>query len=149
MGSQGLLPGGVLRSPLRSDALETYASPAEFLSAAVPEGDWAPDLIRAFGSAEGVRTRFMNFASSNVPKASLVLCSEGCGYETRLVIDAAGEGSIWMDGRVSDYGMAPCFQAGRPILHSFSSWLLDWCRSADFKPRIPGFVEPEVWDKAW
>lgn len=60
---------------------------------------------------------------------TIPLCHEGCNYYDLLVVSGPGRGTVWIDGRTSDAGIAPVLQPdGKP--HSFSTWYDDWLMSS-------------------
>ena len=64
------------------------------------------------------------FSSEHV-NGALPICHEGCGYYDLLVVQGAAYGSVWIDGRASDQGLAPVLsESGEPL--SFGTWYMNW-----------------------
>jgi SMI1 / KNR4 family (SUKH-1) len=55
-------------------------------------------------------------------RGALMLCHEGCGYMHMLVVTGPARGTMWMDGRCSDYGFSP-FNV--TFLEWYERWLDD------------------------
>jgi hypothetical protein len=64
------------------------------------------------------------FGSEHV-NGAIPICHEGCGYYDLLVVRGPAYGSIWIDGRASDGGIAPLTTA-HGQRHSFGSWYMAW-----------------------
>ncbi|MHC4177781.1 MAG: SMI1/KNR4 family protein [Planctomycetota bacterium] len=64
------------------------------------------------------------FSSQHV-NGSIPLCHEGCGYFDLLVLAGPKRGSIWIDGRASDGGIAPILDNSGNA-HTFSGWYEEW-----------------------
>ncbi len=56
---------------------------------------------------------------------TIPLCHEGCNYYDLLVVSGPMRGTVWIDGRTSDGGIAPVLQPdGGP--YTFATWYNDW-----------------------
>jgi hypothetical protein len=64
------------------------------------------------------------FASEHV-NGAIALCHEGCGYYDLLVVRGPKYGTVWIDGRASDYGISPLLSPTGEVF-SFETWYLNW-----------------------
>ncbi len=95
------------------DLWETEPKREDYASAAAYQADhdaWQ----EAADAAEDARTH-----------GAVLLCDDGCGFSTLLVVSGPMRGTMWFDGRATCDRLNPLLNdARRPA--SFAEWYLDW-----------------------
>lgn len=68
------------------------------------------------------------FGSDHV-NGTIPICHEGCGYYDLLVVRGPRYGTVWIDGRASDYGISPLLSPAGDLL-SFEAWYFAWLQES-------------------
>jgi hypothetical protein len=65
------------------------------------------------------------YFSGQFINGAIPICHEGCGYYDLLVVTGDNAGTMWIDGRCSDGGIAPLTRYDG-VIHTFASWYSEW-----------------------
>lgn len=65
------------------------------------------------------------YFSGHFVNGAIPICHEGCGYYNLLVVTGENSGTMWIDGRCSDGGIAPLTRYDGDV-HTFASWYSEW-----------------------